>query len=210
MSKTMIATVAYDNGIVRLIDQRRLPTEEVVLDCHDYQAVAEAIKTLAVRGAPAIGVTAALGLAVGARSIDATDFEPFWDRFARCAVMAVTRPTAVNLFWAIERMQACAKAHRQLPMPELKTRLEQEALHILDEDIANNRRMGLHGQALIPDQARILTHCNAGALATAGYGTALGVIRAAVEHGKRVQVIADETRPVLQGAQLHGLGAAER
>ena len=116
--------------------------------------------------------------------------------------MAATRPTAVNLFWAIERMKACAQTQRQLPIADLKARLEQEALCILAEDIANNRQMGLHGQALIADQARILTHCNAGALATAGYGTALGVIRAAVEQGKHVQVIADETRPVLQGARL--------
>jgi methylthioribose-1-phosphate isomerase len=199
----MLATVEYDNGVVRLIDQRRLPSEEVLLDCRDYRAVAEAIKTLAVRGAPAIGVTAALGLAMGARAIEAADFEQFWGQWtAICAVMAETRPTAVNLFWAIERMKACAQAHRQLPIAALKARLEQEALGILAEDIANNRRMGLHGQTLIPDQARILTHCNAGALATAAYGTALGVVRAAVEQGKHVQVIADETRPVLQGARL--------
>ena len=199
----MIATVAYENGIVRLIDQRRLPTEEVVLECHDYLAVAEAIKTLAVRGAPAIGVSAALGLALGARALEATDFEQFWGRFGEiCTLMAATRPTAVNLFWAIERMQACALVHRHRSIAEIKERLEQAALRILAEDIANNRRMGLHGQTLIPDQARILTHCNAGALATAGYGTALGVIRAAVEQGKQVAVIADETRPVLQGARL--------
>ena len=199
----MVATVEYINGVVRLIDQRRLPSEEVCIDCRDYQAVAEAIKTLAVRGAPAIGVTAALGLAVGARAIEAEDFEHFWARFTEiCAVMAATRPTAVNLFWAIERMKACAQAHRQLSVAAMKARLEQEAQRILAEDIANNRRMGLHGQGLIADHARILTHCNAGALATAGYGTALGVIRAAVEQGKHVQVIADETRPVLQGARL--------
>jgi methylthioribose-1-phosphate isomerase len=199
----MVATVEYVNGVVRLIDQRRLPIEEVYIDCHDYQAVAEAITTLAVRGAPAIGVTAALGLAVGARSLEVEDFDRFWLRFSDiCAVMAATRPTAVNLFWAIERMKDCAQAHRQLPIADLKARLEQEALRILEEDIVNNRRMGLHGQALVPDGARILTHCNAGALATAGYGTALGVVRAAVEQGKHVQVIADETRPVLQGARL--------
>jgi methylthioribose-1-phosphate isomerase len=199
----MVATVEYVNGAVRLIDQRRLPSEEVFIDCPDYQAVAEAIQTLAVRGAPAIGVTAALGLAIGARSIEAADFDHFWARFGEiCAVMAATRPTAVNLFWAIARMKACAQTQRQLPIADLKARLEQEALGILAEDIANNRQMGLYGQYLIADQARILTHCNAGALATAGYGTALGVIRAAVEQGKRVQVIADETRPVLQGARL--------
>jgi methylthioribose-1-phosphate isomerase len=199
----MVATVAYDNGVVRLIDQRRLPVEEVFLDCRDYQAVAEAIKTLAVRGAPAIGVTAALGLALGAHAIDAETFADFWPRFHDiCAVMAATRPTAVNLFWAIDRMQACAQSHRQLPIAQLKARLEQEARAILEEDVANNRQLGMHGQALIPDNACILTHCNAGALATAGYGTALGVIRAAVEQGKRVRVIADETRPVLQGARL--------
>ena len=119
-----------------------------------------------------------------------------------CAVMAATRPTAVNLFWAIERMKACAQAQRQHTIVDVKAALEQEAQRILEEDTANNRRMGLHGQTLIADHARILTHCNAGALATAGYGTALGVIRAAVEQGKHVQVIADETRPVLQGARL--------
>ena len=199
----MVATVAYDNGVVRLIDQRRLPAEEVFLDCRDYQAVAEAIKMLAVRGAPAIGVTAALGLALGACAIEAESFDDFWPRFHDiCAVMAATRPTAVNLFWAIDRMKACAQGHRQLPMAQLKARLEQEARAILEEDIANNRQLGLQGEALIPDNACILTHCNAGALATAGYGTALGVIRAAVEQGKRVRVIADETRPVLQGARL--------
>jgi methylthioribose-1-phosphate isomerase len=199
----MVPTVAYDNGVVRLIDQRRLPAEEVFLDCRDYQAVAEAIKMLAVRGAPAIGVTAALGLALGARAIDAETFDDFWPRFHDiCAVMAATRPTAVNLFWAIDRMKACAQGHRQLPMVQLKARLEQEARAILEEDIANNRQLGLQGEALIPDNACILTHCNAGALATAGYGTALGVIRAAVEQGKRVRVIADETRPILQGARL--------
>jgi methylthioribose-1-phosphate isomerase len=142
-------------------------------------------------------------LAVGARAIEAADFEHFWARFSEiCAVMAATRPTAVNLFWAIARMKACVQDQRQLSIADLKARLEQEALGILAEDIANNRQMGMHGQALIADQARILTHCNAGALATAGYGTALGVIRAAVEQGKDVQVIADETRPVLQGARL--------
>ena len=199
----MVTTVEYVNGAVRLIDQRRLPNEEVYIECHDYQTVAEAIRTLAVRGAPAIGVTAALGLAVGARAIEATDFEHFWARFSEiCAVMAATRPTAVNLFWAIARMKTCVQNQRQLSIADLKARLEQEALGILAEDIANNRQMGMHGQALIADQARILTHCNAGALATAGYGTALGVIRAAVEQGKDVQVIADETRPVLQGARL--------
>jgi len=156
-----------------------------------------------VRGAPAIGVSAALGLVLGARALEVTDFEQFWSRFQEiCGLMAATRPTAVNLFWAIERMKACVLTHHQLPIAEIKAHLEQAGLHILAEDIANNRRMGLHGQALIPDQARILTHCNAGALATAGYGTALGVIRAAVEQGKQVAVIADETRPVLQGARL--------
>jgi len=199
----MVATVAYTPGLVRLIDQRRLPGEEVVLECRDYHAVADAIKTLAVRGAPAIGVTAALGLALGARAIDAHDFDHFWPRFLDiCAVMAGTRPTAVNLFWAIERMKSCAQAHRHLSVPALHARLEAEACAVLEQDIANNRQMGRHGQSLIPDGARILTHCNAGALATAGYGTALGVIRAAVEQGKKVQVIADETRPVLQGARL--------
>jgi methylthioribose-1-phosphate isomerase len=148
-------------------------------------------------------VTVALGLAVGAQAIEAEGFDHFWARFTEiCAVMAATRPTAVNLFWAIERMKACAQAQHQQAIVDVKASLEQEARRILAEDIANNRRMGMYGQTLIADHARILTHCNAGALATAGYGTALGVIRAAVEQGKHVQVIADETRPILQGARL--------
>jgi methylthioribose-1-phosphate isomerase len=204
MRKDMVATVEYVNGTIRLIDQRRLPSEEVFIDCRDYQAAAEAIRTLAVRGAPAIGVTAALGLAVGARAIEAEDFDQFWARFSEiCAVMAATRPTAVNLFWAIERMQASAQTQRQLPITDLKVGLEQEALRILAEDIANNRQMGLHGQVLIADQARILTHCNAGALATAGYGTALGVIRAAVEQGKRLLDAARHDRSCHRGGRPH-------
>jgi methylthioribose-1-phosphate isomerase len=139
----MVATVEYVNGAVRLIDQRRLPSEEVFIDCRDYQTVAEAIRTLAVRGAPAIGVTAALGLAVGARAIEAEDFDHFWARFTEiCAVMAATRPTAVNLFWAIARMKTCAQSQRQLSIADLKARLEQEALSSPD------CRSGPHTHAL--------------------------------------------------------------
>jgi methylthioribose-1-phosphate isomerase len=186
-----------------LLDQRLLPVEETWLEYTDYRDIAEAIRTMVVRGAPAIGVTAAFGAALGARQIEAADFDGFFAEFESvCALLGATRPTAVNLFWALERMQECARANRSLPLAELKARLLAEALEMAAEDERINRAMGGHGAALIADGARVLTHCNAGALATAGYGTALGVIRAAVEAGKKVAVLADETRPWLQGARL--------
>jgi len=198
-----IKPILYENGVLKMIDQRLLPTEEVWLEYGDYLGVAEAIRSMVVRGAPAIGVAAAFGAALGARAIEAADFAAFMaDLDEVCAVLAATRPTAVNLFWALERMKKTARGESRLPLPELKERLLQEALLIAEEDERINRNMGKNGAALIPEQARILTHCNAGALATAGYGTALGVIRAAVEAGKKVAVLADETRPWLQGARL--------
>jgi len=198
-----IKPIEYRDGICRMIDQRLLPTQEVWLEYTDYQGVAEAIQTMVVRGAPAIGVAAAFGAAFGARDILADNFAAFTDQFEQvCAVLAATRPTAVNLFWALERMQRIAKEHHELPLAQLKERLLQEALDVATEDEQINRTMGAHGAPLIGDGSRVLTHCNAGALATGGYGTALGVIRAAVESGKKIMVYADETRPFLQGSRL--------
>lgn len=199
----MVPTVEWKDGCVRLLDQSRLPNAVEFLTCRDYRAVADAIRDLKVRGAPAIGVTAALGVALGAQSVQASDYESF----ARAVKdigshLGATRPTAVNLFWAIERMMHRLDAMRGEPIPRIQEALLVEAQAILEEDIALCKAMGKHGAALIGDGQTVLTHCNAGALATAGYGTALGVIRAAWEQGKRIRVIADETRPVLQGARL--------
>lgn len=199
----MVPTVEWKEGAVRLLDQTQLPGRVVFLDCRDYQTVARAIKELRVRGAPAIGVTAAMGVALGAQSVQSADFDVFSKELLEiCDVLAATRPTAVNLFWAIERMKQTLAACRQLPVEDIKRWLMDESQRILDEDIAMNKAMGRHGAALVKDGQTILTHCNAGALATAGYGTALGVVRAAWEEGKKITVLADETRPVLQGARL--------
>ena len=188
-----------------MIDQRKLPAAEVYVSCTTANDVAKAIKTMVIRGAPAIGVAAAMGIALGMRRSKATGTKQFTTEFQKlCDLMAATRPTAVNLFWAIERMKRtfAEAAQGGCSVDEIKQRLEAEARTIHDEDVQSCRDMGAHGAALVPDEARILTHCNAGALATAGYGTALGVIRAAAEQGKRVAVLADETRPFLQGARL--------
>ena len=198
-----INPIEYRNGACRMIDQRRLPSEEVWLEYRDYQGVAEAIRSMVVRGAPAIGVAAAYGAALGARDIEAADFAGFMQELERvCAVLAATRPTAVNLFWARERIKTRAVQLTGKALGEIKAALLHEAQVMAIEDEAINRAMGRHGAALLSDGARVLTHCNAGALATAGYGTALGVIRAAVESGKQVSVLADETRPFLQGSRL--------
>lgn len=199
----MVPTVQWHEGAVRLLDQSRLPETVAFLDCRDVESVALAIRELKVRGAPAIGVTAAMGVALGAQSIPATDYEPFSKALlAICDRLAATRPTAVNLFWAIERMKRKLSSLRGEPVAAIKAALWKESQVILEEDIALCKAMGRHGAELIQKGQTILTHCNAGALATAGYGTALGVIRAAWEQGKQIQVIADETRPVLQGARL--------
>jgi len=198
-----IKPILYYDGICRMLDQRLLPTEEVWLEYTDYQGVAEAIRSMVVRGAPAIGIAAAFGAYFGARASKQTEFEPFFSEFEQvCAVLAATRPTAVNLVWALERMKSFILANREWPVDRIVMALEFEAIVIADEDERLNRAMGRHGAALFPGQARILTHCNAGALATGGYGTALGVIRAAVESGKQIVVYADETRPFLQGSRL--------
>jgi len=199
----MIPTVEWKDGAVRLLDQSRLPEHIEFIDCRDYQTVAKAIRELRVRGAPAIGVTAAMGVALGAQEINTVDYDSFVKAVsAICDHLAATRPTAVNLFWAIERMKQALASLRGRAVMEVKRALIEESQRILDEDIAMNKAMGRHGAALIQDGHTILTHCNAGALATAGYGTALGVVRAAWEQGKKIRVIADETRPVLQGARL--------
>jgi methylthioribose-1-phosphate isomerase len=199
----MVPTVEWKNGAVRLLDQSRLPEHVEFLDCRDYRVVADAIRELKVRGAPAIGVTAALGVALGAQAVSATEFPAFARALLPiCDHLAATRPTAVNLFWAIDRMKKKLASLSAQAVPAVKAALLAEAQAILDEDIALCKAMGKHGAELIANGQTVLTHCNAGALATAGYGTALGVIRAAWEQGKKIQVIADETRPVLQGARL--------
>jgi methylthioribose-1-phosphate isomerase len=196
-------TVGWHGERVRLLDQRRLPDELVYLDCADHRDVAEAIRTLAVRGAPAIGIAAAMGLALGAKGLADAPAAEFPKRLADIAdELASTRPTAVNLFWALDRMKRVAAEHPRLDRADLVRRLKQESQAILEEDVAMNRTMGAIGATFIHDQDTVLTHCNAGALATGGYGTALGVIRAAWGSGKRIRVVADETRPVLQGARL--------
>jgi len=199
----MIPTVEWKNGAVRLLDQSRLPGTVEFLDCRDYRMVADAIRHLKVRGAPAIGVTAAMGVALGAQAVTATSYDEFAKAVTGiCGELAATRPTAVNLFWAIERMKRKLAELRTKPVSEIKRALFEESQRILDEDIATSKAMGKHGAALVQSGQTILTHCNAGALATAGYGTALGVIRAAWDAGKKISVLAGETRPVLQGARL--------
>src|SRR5207249_3443208 len=202
----MIKTIEWTNEGVSMLDQRLLPNEEKYLTLRSYEEVADAIKKMVVRGAPAIGISAAMGLALGAsQSVGTSVADLDYDFDFMCKVMEATRPTAVNLFWAIERMRrALAKAKAETSdVEEVKQRLVNEALAIFQDDIDSNRALGRFGADLISDGATVLTHCNAGALATAGdYGTALGVIRGAIDAGKRVAVIADETRPFLQGSRL--------
>jgi methylthioribose-1-phosphate isomerase len=201
----MLPTVAWEGETIRMIDQRKLPATEAYVVCRTVNDVAKAIKTMVIRGAPAIGVSAAMGLALGAARSSATGTKQFATEFQRnCELLAGTRPTAVNLFWAIERMKRAFAEGAQAgeSVGQLKARLRATADHIHDDDVESCRAIGRHGAGVVPAEARILTHCNAGALATAGYGTALGVIRGAVETGKRITVLADETRPFLQGARL--------
>jgi methylthioribose-1-phosphate isomerase len=199
----VIAPVRWEGGRLVLLDQTRLPGEETERTYERWEDVAEAIRTLVVRGAPAIGVAAAFGLVLAARASRATTVDALLaDLEAASKGLAATRPTAVNLFWALDRMQRTARAARGPSLDALRRRLEAEAEAILSEDLAANRAMGDHGAALVPAGARILTHCNAGALATAGYGTALGVVRSAHAQGKVALVWVDETRPVLQGSRL--------
>src|SRR5438309_1487776 len=199
----MIHTLEWTDSGVRFIDQTKLPTEETYVTCKTYEQVADAIRNMVVRGAPAIGVAAAMGIALGVKNSKAASGAELKLEFDRmCDAMAKTRPTAVNLFWAIRRMQDKFEYLRTRPIVQTKQALVEEAQRMHAEDIAANQAMGRHGATLMPAQGGVLTHCNAGALATCGYGTALGVIRAAVEQGKRIHVYADETRPFLQGSRL--------
>ncbi|HEV2055639.1 MAG TPA: S-methyl-5-thioribose-1-phosphate isomerase [Methylomirabilota bacterium] len=199
----MIAPIRWERHRLLLLDQRLLPVEERMREYTRWRDVADAIRTLVVRGAPAIGCAAAFGVVLAARQSAAPDGDGLVaDLEEAIKGLAATRPTAVNLFWALDRMRGVAEAHRALPVPALRERLLGEARAILDEDLAGNKALGAHGAALVPERARILTHCNAGALATAGFGTALGVIRAAHEHGRVALVWVDESRPVMQGSRL--------
>ncbi|MBN2568298.1 MAG: S-methyl-5-thioribose-1-phosphate isomerase [Deltaproteobacteria bacterium] len=199
----MIRTIQWIDGSVVLIDQRVLPHREEYLTCRTYQEVVSAVKNMAIRGAPAIGIAAAMGIALGVSALPIQAGEDIKNHFRRiCDDISKSRPTAVNLFWAIERMKGCFERSLPSGFQLLKQALVDEAITICREDIESNRQIGLYGREFIADGASILTHCNAGALATGGYGTALGVIRAASEEGKKVHVFVDETRPVLQGARL--------
>ena len=199
----MAETIAWKNNQIVMIDQRKLPLQETYVVCKDYRSVIRAIKQMVIRGAPAIGVAAAMGVALGALKIRSQDRDRFEARLdAICREISAARPTAVNLTWAVERMRSVVAKAGHEPIRQIQSRLVAQAKKILVEDIAINRAMGRHGQRLLKDRTHVLTHCNAGALATGGYGTALGVVRSAVEAGKRIEVLADETRPFLQGARL--------
>jgi len=196
-------TIEWRGDRVRLLDQRKLPNEVGYIDCKDASAVAQAIRTMAIRGAPAIGVAAAMGIALAAKKVRSHRpgvFRQIMEKI--CHQMSQTRPTAVNLFWAVDRMRKILKQDSHSGVEEMKMRLEEEALGIFEKDIRTNRRIGENGKILIHDGDGVLTHCNAGGLATAGYGTALGVIYAAWAEGKRFRVFVDETRPLLQGSRL--------
>jgi len=196
----MIRTIEWNGDAVVMLDQRRLPAEEVYVACRDYREVAEAIRTMVIRGAPAIGVAAAMGVALGVRQADPSRLDEEFEEI--CRTLAATRPTAVNLFWAIERMRRVYEGVRGGSFGAVQATLLETALRMREEDIQVNRLIGWNGAELLASGMTVLTHCNAGALATAGYGTALGVIRAAVAAGKKIEVFADETRPFLQGARL--------
>lgn len=199
----MFKTIEWKNNRVVMIDQRVLPDKEVYRVYSDYQGVVDAIKKMVVRGAPAIGVAGAFGVALGALKIKAKGTDEFLKKLAPiCAKVASARPTAVNLSWAVERMTRTAEGAKRLSVEALKQRLVNEARKVHAEDIIINRAIGRHGASLLKSGNTVLTHCNAGALATAGYGTALGVIRGAVERKKKIRVFADETRPFLQGSRL--------
>ncbi len=199
----MFKTIEWTSAGVVMIDQKRLPREERYVTCRTYQDVAEAIRDMTIRGAPAIGVAAAMGIALGIQKSPATDVHALGrDLEQICAILGGTRPTAVNLFWAIERMQARFAALRSRPLKEIRDGMVEESKQVLVEDIAICMAIGRNGAALAPPQGSMMTHCNAGALATGGYGTALGVIRAMAEGGRAIHVYSCETRPFLQGARL--------
>jgi len=198
-----IRTLEWKKGKLFLLDQTKLPLREIYVSCSSHREVAAAIKTMIVRGAPALGVAAAFGLVLGAKKTRTKAYPSFRKEIEAIGdLLIATRPTAVNLLWAVERLKEVVRQNRGEKVEKIQELLEQEACGVLEEDVKANRAMGRQGQILIPDGASILTHCNAGALATAGYGTALGVIRAAFEAGKNIRVFVDETRPFLQGARL--------
>lgn len=196
--------IIWEKGCLKLLDQTKLPLEEKIIECRSYQAVADAIRNMIVRGAPAIGATAAFGIVIGAKEVGVIEDKKRWlEELKKIGFeLKQTRPTAVNLAWAVERMLKKAEDNIQSGIPQLQDILENEALEIAREDVESNYAIGRFGDELVPEGANILTHCNAGALATVGYGTALGVIRAAHSNGKKVHVFVDETRPFLQGARL--------
>lgn len=196
----MVETIQWTPAGVVMIDQTKLPRETVFVTCKDYLEVAEAIRSMIIRGAPAIGVAAAMGVAIGVEYANEATLDAEFEII--CTTLAGTRPTAVNLFWAIDRMKRLYATLKGKPFLEIRARLIEEAVIVYHDDIAICKQIGANGAALVVDGKTVLTHCNAGALATAGYGTALGVIRAAVEAGKKIDVFADETRPFLQGARL--------
>src|SRR5690242_10194687 len=199
----MIQTLEWTESGVRFIDQTKLPNEEVYVTCTTHHQIADVIRNMVVRGAPAIGVAAAMGIALGVKNSKAETVGELKKDFDQiCETIRQTRPTAGNLFWAIRRMQEKFERNRIYPVSQIKQTLVDEAKRMHAEDIAANQAMGRHGATLMPSEGGVLTHCNAGALATCGYGTALGVIRAAVEQGKKIHVYADETRPFLQGSRL--------
>jgi methylthioribose-1-phosphate isomerase len=199
----MIQTLEWTTAGVRFLDQTKLPTEEVYVTCKSYQEVADVIRRMVVRGAPAIGVAAAMGIALGVESSQAQTADELKRELDEiCRVIGETRPTAVNLFWAIRRLEEKFESLRARPLAEIKQELIEEARRMHAEDISINQAMGRHGAVLMPTRGGVLTHCNAGALATCGYGTALGVVRAAVAQGKKIHVYAGETRPFLQGSRL--------
>ncbi len=199
----MIKTIELSEGRVYMLDQTRLPSEVHYIECTDYAMVAEGIKKLCIRGAPAIGIAAAMGIAIGAQNIEAKNFEEFYDSLKPIfSTMIETRPTAVNIEWAVNRIKKLLLSNRELGIEKLKRLLIDEANTILAEDIEVNKSIGRFGSEFIQDGDTIITHCNAGSLATGGYGTATAPMRVAVEQGKRIHVFADETRPVLQGCRL--------
>ncbi len=198
-----IKPIEWKDDKVIMLDQRKLPLQEVYVVCEDYKAVADAIQNMTIRGAPAIGVAAAMGVALGALGIGVKTYDEFQTKLDRvCDTIESTRPTAVNLSWAIKRMKRLCQTFKDLQITELQSRLKDEAIKIYFEDIETNRQIGRNGAVLFNDGDCVLTHCNAGALATAGFGTALGVLYAATEEKKTITVYADETRPFLQGARL--------
>ena len=198
----MVKTIQWTAGGVVMIDQTKLPAEEAYVKCRDHLEVADAIRSMVIRGAPAIGCAAAMGFAIGVLKASDEDLDAQVDKI--CEILASTRPTAVNLFWAIERMRKLYRGLREqgVELDLIRRRLVSEAEQVLAEDIASNQALGKHGASLLPAGGTVMTHCNAGALATGGYGTALGVIRAAVERGNTLEVLANETRPFMQGARL--------